>query len=107
MLQAKVDPSQVQEWLDEGEEGQEGGYAKGAPANRSNHQQGQGHGGESEGRQPCTFFALGTCTRGSACRFSHALDAPRPTCKFFVSPQVRPGHAYILNPIPWTLDPKS
>jgi hypothetical protein len=28
--------------------------------------------------RPCSFFALGTCTRGSSCRFSHTPPTPAP-----------------------------
>ncbi|KAF6155581.1 hypothetical protein GIB67_004575 [Kingdonia uniflora] len=35
----------------------------------------------------CRFFMKGTCNKGSDCYFSHSLQAKRPVCNFFNSPQ--------------------
>lgn len=35
----------------------------------------------------CVYFANGFCNRGNLCRFSHSLEATKPTCKFFFSLQ--------------------
>ncbi|KAJ4789548.1 RNA helicase family protein [Rhynchospora pubera] len=35
----------------------------------------------------CKFFVNGMCNKGIWCEFSHSLQAERPLCKFFLSPQ--------------------